>query len=178
MIFALVISPIPASLTTTRLPQIRLIALPILLHVFMVPGFSWLNEMLAKPRTVRASQSGFMLFMALLLTQGAIYRAQFSKAGPERWYIFDEQFPREVLPAALKEKKTPIYLYDPIGKSGYVEAYWYGLLGGIPADNFVRLAPDSKPPNGAVVISTEEECSNCQLLLKSINYIVFVAGKE
>ena len=172
MLFAIVVTPIPASLTTTEFPQIRLIALPVLLHVFMTPSLSWLlnQEGSSAARTVLA------VLLLVMFAQGFVYRVQFRKAGPERWYIFDEQFPREVFPTALGQNKFPIYFYDPPGKSGYAQMYWYGVLQGLPADNFVRLPPDEKPPNGAVVISTAEECSDCRLLLKSINYIVYVAN--
>jgi len=167
-----VVTPIPASLTTTEFPQIRLIALPVLLHVFMIPSLSWLlnQEGSSAARTMLA------VLLLVMFAQGFVYRVQFHKAGPERWYIFDEQFPREVFPTALGQNKFPIYFYDPPGKSGYAQMYWYGVLQGLPADNFVRLPPDEKPPNGAVVISTAEECSDCRLLLKSINYIVYVAN--
>ena len=74
--------------------------------------------------------------------------------------------------------RKPIYLYDPPGKSGYIEAYWYGTLRRMDASQFVRTPSHEKPPAGAVVISTEEECTNCRLILKSINYIVYVAGMQ
>ena len=170
LLFALIVAPIPASLTVTELPQIRLIAVPVLLQVFTVPAVLWLLDSRQLWRKVVVG-----LVVALLLTQGLIYRFQFRNTGPPRWYIFDEQFPREVLPAALAEQKLPIYFQDPPGKSGYVQLYWYGLLRGMPANNFVRLPAETKPPSGAVVISTAEECSDCQLLLKSINYIVYKA---
>jgi hypothetical protein len=175
-LYALVVTPIPASLTTTEFPQIRLIALPILLHVFMIPPLSWL---LNKARSSRGNVARALIALLLLvtLTQGVVYRMQFRKAGPERWYIFDEQFPREVFPTALRQNKFPIYFYDPPGKSGYSQMYWYGLLQGLRADKFVRLQPDEKPPKDAVVISTAEQCSDCRLLLKSINYIVYIAGQ-
>jgi hypothetical protein len=111
-----------------------------------------------------------------MFTQGFVYRMKFRNAGPQRWYIFDEQFPREVFPTALGQHKFPVYFCDPPGKSGYAQMYWYGVLQGLPADNFVRLSQDEKPPSSAVVISTAEECSDCRLLLKSINYIVYVAN--
>jgi hypothetical protein len=173
MLYALVVAPIPASLTTTQFPQIRLIALPVLLHVFMIPGAMWLLEGRQKWRQIAVA-----IFVVLVIGLGTIYRLQFRKAGPERWYIFDEQFPREVLPTALAQHRLPIYFYDPPGKSGYVQLYWYGLLRGMTADNFIRLTGDETPPSDAVVISTSEQCSNCRLLLKSINYIVYISGEK
>ena len=180
MLYALIVSPIPASLTVTKFPQIRLIALPIIFHVFMVPAVMWLtNSTFDLPVLSRRYRKAAMLVLILLIiTLGTIYRLQFRRAGPERWYIFDEQFPREVLPTALGQTSKPIYFSDPPGKSGYVEAYWYGVLHGMPAEDFVRLPAEVRPPKGAVVISTAEECSDCRLLLKSINYIVYLSGEN
>ncbi len=176
MLYAIAVAPIPASLTTTEFPQIRLIALPVLLHVFMVPAFSWLTETSSAASSRR--KITLISLMLIMLTQGVIYRAQFRRAGPERWYIFDEQFPRELLPTALAQNRWPIYFHDPPTKSGYAELYWYGVLKGLSADKFVRLSGDEKAPKDAVVISTAEECTDCRLLLKSINYIVYISGKD
>ena len=175
MLYALLVSIIPASLTTTEFPQIRLIAMPIILHVFMIPGLLWLTEPI-ESRLVFLRHALFVIILVTVLVQGLIFRFQFKQAGPERWYIFDEQFTREVLPTALAPNKRPIYFYDPPGKSGYVQAYWHGMLQGLPAAEFVRVSPERQPQAGDVVISTAEECSNCKLLLKSINYIVYIAG--
>ncbi|MFN2530370.1 MAG: ArnT family glycosyltransferase [Pyrinomonadaceae bacterium] len=176
MLYALVVAPIPASLTMTNFPQLRLVAMPVIGHVFMIPGAAWMLSDIVTERNreaIRKVALGFL--MLLLIVQGLIYRSQFRKAGPERWYIFDEQFPREVLPMALAQKRSPIYFYDPPGKSGYIQAYWYGVLQHLPDSTFVRMAADEKPPAEAVIISTAEKCSDCRLLLKSINYIVYIA---
>ena len=182
MLYALVVTPIPASLTTTEFPQIRLIALPILLHVFMIPPLAWLVDQAharsGRKNAAQLARAVIAILLLVLFAQGVVYRMQFRKAGPERWYIFDEQFPREVFPTALGQNKFPVYFLDPPGKSGYSEMYWYGVLQGLPADRFVRLPSDAKPPMDAVVISTAEECSDCRLLLKSINYIVYLAGRD
>jgi hypothetical protein len=194
LLYALIVSVVPASLTTTEFPQIRLIALPVLLHVFLIPAVSWLlsdeedfserrgpslpaaAQQMQPRHTVRRAALGVLL--VLMLVQGLVFRLQFHREGPPRWYVFDEQFPREVFPTALSLNRKPIYLYDPSGKSGYISSYWYGVLQGINASQFVRMLPNERPPAGAVVISTEEECSDCHLILKSINYIVYVAGTD
>lgn len=175
MLYALLVSVIPASLTTTEFPQIRLIAMPIILHVFMISGLLCFTA--PTPSPTWFSSLRYPLFALVLLTilvQGLIFRLEFTQAGPGRWYIFDDKFPREVLPTALAQNKRPIYFYDPPGKSGYVQAYWHGMLQGLPATEFVRVTEERQPRDGDVVISTAEECSNCQMLLKSINYIVYI----
>jgi hypothetical protein len=47
------------------------------------------------------------------------------------------------------------------------------MLRGADASRFVKLAQGQKPPPGAVVISTEEDCATCRLLARSINYILY-----
>ncbi len=199
LLYALVVSAVPASLTSTDFPQIRLVALPVLLHVFLIPAVWWLMypaesfvvtrndgrgrqpqelEARSAPTDGRSIARRVTLWalMTLMLVQGLVFRFEFYRVGPGRWYIFDEQFPREVFPTALSFNKKPIYLYDPSGKSGYIQAYWYGILRGMDATDFVRLPQGASPPEGAVVISTEEECGHCRLILKSINYIVYLRG--
>jgi hypothetical protein len=177
MLYGLVVSVVPASLTTTPFPQIRLIALPILLHVFMVPTLVWLttSDSPQRQRRVKRLKQGVLVaFVLTIIVQGTIFRVQFKQAGPDRWFVFDEQFSREVLPTALSQNNKPIYLHDPPGRSGYIQAYWYGTLHGIPSTNFVRTGEDQGLENGSVVISTADECSKCRLLLKSVNYIVYI----
>ena len=175
MLYTLLVSVVPASLTTTEFPQIRLIAMPIILHIFMIPGLLWLTVPTeARNAFSRTRHALFAIFLLTIFVQGLIFRYQFREAGPKRWYIFDEKFPTEVLPTALAQNKRPIYFYDPPGKSGYVQAYWHGMLQSLQASEFVRVTPERQPHDGDVVISTAEECSDCQMLLKSINYIVYV----
>lgn len=196
IIYALAVSVVPASLTTTEFPQIRLIAFPVILHVLAIPAVTWLlygAETFASGQRapeaaplpdapsrwlIGSRRAVLVLLLVLLLIQGVVFRWQYHRAGPLRGYVFDEQFPREVFPAALALNKEQIYLYDPLGKSGYIQGYWYGMLRGMNALQFVRMAPDAVLPPGAVVISTEEKCANCRLVLKSINYIVYVAGTD
>jgi hypothetical protein len=177
MLYALVVSVVPASLTTTHFPQIRLIAMPIFLHVFLIPALLWLTSPDGKRiqrRTERLKQAVLVAFVLTIIVQGTIFRVQFKQAGPDRGFVFDEQFPREVLPTALSQNNKRIYLHDPLGKSGYIQAYWHGTLQGISPTTFVRVGEDQGLENGSVVISTAEECSECRLVLKSVNYIVYI----
>jgi hypothetical protein len=69
-----------------------------------------------------------------------------------------------------------IYLTDRAGADGYIQAYWYATLLGMDTTQFIRLPAQSLPPPNSLVISTDERCSDCRLLLKSINYIVYTSG--
>jgi hypothetical protein len=73
----------------------------------------------------------------------------------------------------LATGSKPIYIVDESGKSGYIQALWYGALHGLDPARLVRLPNGEAPPPGAVVISTEEDCGNCRLITRSINYTVY-----
>jgi hypothetical protein len=111
--------------------------------------------------------------VVLMLVQGANFQRLFHKTAPDLWYVFDARFPRKVLASALATGKKPIYLIDEPGKSGYIQGYWHGVLQGLDPAQLVRLPTGSSPPPGAVVISTEEDCDNCRLIARSINYTVY-----
>jgi hypothetical protein len=229
LLYALAASVVPAALTATDFPQLRLAPFPVFLHVLTVPALAWLldrgrtaaptsledepvsaDEVGDEPasvsdsppdsastpvarsnqaasalhaqvasRTQNASRSraykraALYALVALMLAQGAYFQWLFHRRAPERWYVFDARFDRKVLAPALATNRSPVYLYDPPGRSGYIQALWHGTLRGLPASSFVRLAPDDAPPPGALVISTEDDCANCRLLARHINYILY-----
>jgi hypothetical protein len=112
--------------------------------------------------------------VVLLVAQGAYFQWRFHARPPERWYVFDARFPRKILAPALEAAGGgAVYLYDPPGHSGYIQALWHGALGGVEAARFVRLSLNETPRAGAVVVSTEEDCANCRLLARSTNYILY-----
>jgi 4-amino-4-deoxy-L-arabinose transferase-like glycosyltransferase len=168
VLYALAASVVPAALTVNEFPQLRLVAVPVLLHVLLAPAVAWLLEGGRRRRAVLYAG------VVLLLAQGAHFQWRFHARPPERWYVFDARFPARVLAPALEASRgAQLYLYDPPGRSGYVQALWHGALRGVEASRFVRLAGGQRPPPGAVVISTEETCAGCRLLARSINYILY-----
>jgi hypothetical protein len=168
VLYALAASVVPAALTVNEFPQLRLIAVPVFLNVLLVPGVAWLLE------GGKLRRATLYAAVALLLVQGAHFQWLFHARPPERWYVFDARFPARILAPALEASRgAQLYLYDPPGHSGYIQALWHGTLGGVEASRFVRLAQGQRPPPGAVVISTEETCANCRLLARSTNYILY-----
>jgi hypothetical protein len=163
-------------LTSNDFPQLRLIAFPVFFHVLLVPSIRWLVE--SKERSERAyiiKRVAVAAIVVLIVAQGVFFQRAFHKRSPELWYVFDARFPRKVLAVALETGKRPIYLVDPAGKSGYIQAFWYATLEGINTGDFIR-AENGPVPAGALVISTEEGCSNCTLIAKSINYTVYATA--
>jgi len=177
IVFGCLVSVVPASLTHTEFPQLRLIAFPVFFHVLMIPALSWLME--TSKIAAQASNPGLgkraalLAIISLIVIQGAYFQWQFHKTAPERWYVFDARFSRKVLNTALETGQRPIYLFDPPGNSGYIQAFWHAASQGLDTSQFVRLPANVHPPPGALVISTEEECANCNLIAKSINYTVY-----
>jgi hypothetical protein len=187
ILYGLAASVIPAALTVNDFPQLRLIAFPVFLHVLAVPAVAWLLEggvgvghedsvdVGRADGVGRGRRRGALYaFVALLLLQGASFQWLFHARAPERWYVFDARFPRKILaPALAASRDRAVYLYDAPGHSGYIQAFWHGALRGADASRFIRLASGEAPPPGAVVISTEEDCADCRLLARSINYILY-----
>jgi hypothetical protein len=168
-LYALAASVVPAALTVNDFPQLRLIAFPVFLHVLLAPAVARLLE-------GKRMRVALYLVVLLLVAQGAYFQWRFHARPPERWYVFDARFPSKVLAPALEAARGGgVYLYDPPGRSGYIQALWHGALRGVEAARFVRLSTDEQPPPGAVVISTEEDCSHCRLLARSTNYILYAA---
>lgn len=175
IVYALLVSVIPASLTRGEFPQLRLIAVPVFLHALTVPAWSWLltNHEQTRTRTTlrRACLASLLL---VTLAQGFYFQWLFQRGGPERGYVFESHYPSKVLAAALRTNLRPVYLTDAPGHVGYIQAYWHGLLQGLDASQFRRLPTGVRAPAGAVVISTEDACDDCRVITKRINYLVYV----
>ena len=176
IVYGLLVSVIPASLTRSEFPQLRLIAFPVFFHVLMLPALMWL----VKTREDASAAHGFgkrvalVVAVGLIVVQGLVFQWFFHLRARDRWYVFDARFPRNVFAVALATGQRPIYLFDPPGNSGYIQAYWYAVLQEMDTkEEFVRLPADQRPPPGALVISTEENCENCNLIAKSINYTLY-----
>jgi hypothetical protein len=84
---------------------------------------------------------------------------------------FDSYYP-EVLNAALAQPERPVYLLDKT-PAAYMYAYWYATLRGLNLDNFQRAGSDASPPPGAVVISHELPCTNCEMILERGQFRVY-----
>jgi hypothetical protein len=155
--------------------------------VLMAPALSWLLDgdskiavaeltapgLNVQARTVLWKRAVLFIAISLIVIQGAYFQRRFHSTANDRWYVFDARFPRKVFAAALETGQSPIYVFDPPGNSGYIQAYWYAVLQRVDTSRLVHLPSNVAPPPGALVISTEEDCRNCKLIAKSINYTVY-----
>jgi hypothetical protein len=181
VLYGLAVAPIPASLTLDHFHTLRLIALPVFLLVLAVPAIEFLygegqeNQLQAeRVAGLGSSQSARRIVLALLVTltivQGAIFQWQFHTASP-RVDAFDSYYP-QVLDAALARSERPIYLLEKT-PAAYMYAFWYATIRGLDLNNFQRANKDAPPPAGAVVISHELPCTNCETILERGQFRVY-----
>ena len=181
VLYGLAVSPLPAALTLDRFHTLRLVALPVFLLLLAAPAVARLDRRGARDAGRlttgdKRRRAALVLLAALTLWQGAIFQRQFQRAAPARWHNFDAFYP-EVFDAALRQPDRPIFIVDQPGAPGYMLAYWYATLRGLPTTQFVRLERGAHPPPGALVISTETPCADCQMILHRGPFRAYIAGK-
>jgi 4-amino-4-deoxy-L-arabinose transferase-like glycosyltransferase len=170
VIYGLAVAPIPAALTLDHFHTLRLIALPIFLLILTVPAMEFLSAKTGSRAGLR--RAVLMVLVLVMFVQGGIFQRQFYTA-PAREDAFDSYYP-EVLNAALAQPQRPIYLLDKT-PAAYMYAFWYATLRDLDLHNFQRLDKDVPPPTGAVVISHELPCTNCDVIIQRGQFQAYVA---
>ncbi len=170
VLYGLAVAPIPASLTLDHFHTLRLISLPIFLLVLTVPGLEFLAEQKGSAQGVRRSL--LVVLVASILVQGGLFQRHFQTA-TVREDAFDSYYP-EVLDAALARSERPVYLFDKT-PAAYMYAYWYATLRKLALNNFQRSTQANPPPTGAVVISHELPCTNCDVIIQRGQFQTYVA---
>jgi hypothetical protein len=166
VLYGLAASLVPASLTRDYFHMLRLSPLPVFLLVLTVPALARLLEA-GRGRLLAAA-------VALTLAQGALFQWQYhaSARSPRRLHVFDAGYPAEIFPAALDAGPRPVYIDDAPSIPGYVQAFWYATLRGVPREAFRLLGPEEHAPPGSVVITTEEAPRGCRPLAANPPYTV------
>ncbi|MCI0348105.1 MAG: hypothetical protein L0Z53_01660, partial [Acidobacteriales bacterium] len=120
------------------------------------------------------------ILMMMTLPQGAFFLWRFHTNPPteRRRHLLDVDYVPAIFEPALAQSLRPIYIADAIGVPGYIQAYWYATLRGVPRAEFMRLSDDALPPTGALTISTEEDCHQCRVLATSSPYLLYVSEQE
>lgn len=192
--YGLAASIVPGALTNEPFHQLRLMAYPVFLLLLTVPALEWLLAPHAAKRSgpERSSetigdqqfQTGIggisrparlcILFLLLGATvlQGARFQSAFRRDGPKREYEFDVPY-KAVYDAAIAQPTRPIYLQDGKWGPAYMHAMWYSTIEGRPRSEFVHLPDRGKAPRASVVISSEENCQNCEIIKRSGVYTVY-----
>jgi len=172
VLYCFLVCVVPASLTKEYVHMLRLAPLPVFVIVLAIPAIIWLAVKNVLGKTVLA------LLLVLMLAQGAVFFWKFEKSAnsARRLRQFDHGYPAQIFTPALAMNQRPIYLADALAIPGYIQAYWQATLRGVPIANFVRLPPNEGAPDGALVISTEENCPRCRIIATSEFYTLFVAN--
>ena len=169
VLYGLMVSVLPASLMRDDFHTLRLIPYPIFLLLLGVPVWAWLLDE-ARQKVVRQAALALLLLIGV---QGLVFQWLFHEESPKR--NLDMSFSR-VFEAALQMPNRPIYLVAGPRNFGYVQAYWYGLLRGLDATQFVRLSPGQSAPPGSLVISEAHSlnCPQCRVIKRDMLYVAYL----
>lgn len=190
IIFGTLASVIPGALTTDAFHTGRMIAYPVFLLVFTIPALEWLMAKAEPAAEVAGGAAGsaskaanlwtrlslrramLALLLVATLAQATYFQLMFWRVGYDRPYAWDATY-KEVYDMATQMPSRPIYLVDGHWGPGYIHALWYATVEGRSTSEFVHLPYRAQPPSGALVISSDVGCTNCEILLESGQYILY-----
>ena len=186
VVYGLAVSIIPGALTVEPFHALRLAAYPVFLLLLMVPALEFLTgtnvpsikERSAANSSMRLSPSLRFSILALLLlltvVQATYFQAVFRKEGPKREFDFDVPY-KSLYDTAVAQPTRPIYLEDGRWGPAYMHAFWYATVENRPTSEFIHLPSGGKPTSGALVISSEETCRNCEIVQRNGVYLLYRA---
>jgi len=169
VLYGFAVSPIPASLTLDHFHTLRLVAIPVFLIVLTVPAIECLLSENGEWR--KARRATLTVLVLAILLQGAVFQWRFRVSLP-RVDAFDSYY-QELLATALRRSERPIYLLDKT-PAAYVYAFWYATLHNVNVNNFRRASVNEPIPHGALVISHELPCTNCEIIVERGQFRVYV----
>jgi hypothetical protein len=198
VVYGLAVSIVPGAITNEPFHQLRLMGYLVFLLVLTIPALEWLlapdkpKQSLCGPsekahsggpdraaavnhdlsRPIKVSFLGILL--AATVAQAIDFQLTFRRKGPERVNEFDVPY-KPLYDAAVAQPQRPIYLENGMWGPAYMDAFWYATVEGRPLTEFVRLPDGAKPPSGAIVLSSNSECQNCQAIQKSGCYLLYRA---
>ena len=169
--YGLIVSIIPASLTAETFHMLHLCPVPVFLLVLSVPAVDWLAQTNSRRRVL-------IVFAILTVLQGALFQRRYAAAAQSGWrlHVFDADYPIAIFDPALGNHRRPIYLSDAPGIPGYIQAYWYATLRGVPLTNFVHLPLEQSAAIDSLVITTKNVCSNCNIIGETPPYTLYVVS--
>ena len=177
VIFGAAASIVPGALTADQFHSLRLVAYPIFLLVLMIPGLQFLLELPPDRKTDPLPLSTFarrLIFVVLIAAMGAqviYFQSVYRREGPQRGFVFDADY-KVVYDVAVAQPNRPIYLSD-VQEPAYVHALWYATVEGRDSKEFIHLDEGVHAPAGSIVIASERDCMNCNVIKRSGEYIVY-----
>jgi len=104
--------------------------------------------------------------------EASYFHWKYYSEGPKRGYVFDSDY-KPIYDEAVAQPQRPIYLVDAYWGPKYINAFWYAVLEGRARSEFVHQPYSVRPPSGAIVISSEQACSNCELIRKNGDVLLY-----
>ena len=196
VLYGLAASILPGAITNEAFHQMRLMGYAVFILVLTIPAVEWLLGVVEPtqikdrpsesprdnkpdrsadiahhvPRAVRVGLLGILLIATV--AQAIDFQKVYHQKGPERVNEFDTLY-KPVYDRAVAQPQRPIYLENGQWGPAYMNAYWYATVEGRPMSEFVRLPDGKKPPPGAIVLSSNSECQNCETIQKSGCYLLY-----
>ncbi len=189
ILFGLLASVVPGALTTDAFHTLRMVAYPVFLLTLTVPALCWFfrvddpsssSPAAEKPLIDRVPTALRQGLLTAILTAAALQAGHFfwlyHMEGANRGEHFDAGY-KTVYDAAVARPERPIHLVDGYWGPAYVHALWYATIEGRDTGEFVHVPYRTRPPAGSLVLSSEFECSNCEILASEDGYHLYVAGE-
>jgi len=198
VLYGLAASIVPGAITDWPFHQLRLMGYAVFLLVLTVPALEWLfaaaqprsdaqsateeshcreldRVAVVRPDLSRPVRLGFLgILMVATVAQAVDFQITFWREGPKREFAFDVPY-KPAYDAAVAQPQRPIYLENGQWGPAYMDAYWYATVESRPLSEFVRLGDTEKPPSGAIVLSSNSDCHNCEVIQKSGAYLLYKA---
>lgn len=196
VLYGLAVSIVPGAITDWPFHEVRLMGYAVFLLVLTVPALEWLlasvepNQRVGHttdptvdgepsgavvaslPRGVRMSI--LMVLLTAALAQFVDFQIVFWREGRKREFAFDVRY-KDAYDAAVARSERPIYLENGQWGPAYMDAYWYATVEGRRLSQFVCLPNGAKPPPGAIVLSSNSDCQNCEVIKKYLQYELYKA---
>jgi 4-amino-4-deoxy-L-arabinose transferase-like glycosyltransferase len=198
VLYGLAVSVVPGAITDWPFHELRLMGYAVFLLVLTVPALEWLlasvepkqrvgdstdtthnrqpsSTAIARPGLPRGVRMSILaVLLAATVVQAVDFQITFWREGPKREFIFDALY-KDAYDAAVARSERPIYLEDGQWGPAYMDAYWYATVEGRPLSEFVRLPEGAKPPPNAIVLSSNSDCQNCEVIKKYMQYELYKA---
>ncbi len=198
VLYGLAASIVPGAMTDWPFHELRLMGYAVFLLVLTIPALEWLlasvepkqrmgnttdtthdgepgGAVVASPGLPRGVRMGILaLLLTATVAQAVDFQLIFWRKGLDRQFAFDVLY-KDAYDAAVARSERPIYLEDGQWGPAYMDAYWYATVEGRPLSQFVRLPAGAKPPPGAIVLSSNSDCQNCEVIKKYLQYELYKA---